>query len=312
MPNHVHNVIFHIDDPKAIITGHNVDYRKVIPQPDPVVGIPNVWCGVISKYKERLTSELKFRLVIGEYPSSDLVKQRISEFKSLQDFMEWATITANELIEVGKLPKDYASMFHDELHDLKVKTAFEHIISCMYCMNLYGYENELDWNLANWSTKWNAYAHTHNDYKYSDKVYHTVGFRSAWSPPFSVYFALAKKTNFLTFTTDEVLGEECYIFLGLQGECYKWCVSGTDIGNIVATAICHTHEDFEEVSDFHVQHLMYDSVKDITTLDKIFVRQEAKKKFRVILDEFERVLTMEQSYNSAKESILSKHLIIGG
>lgn len=312
MPNHIHNVIFHIDNPKVILTGHNVDYNKVIPQPIDIFGVPSIWGGVIPKYKERLTSELKFKLVVG-FPSSELIKQKLREFKSLQDFKDWATIISKKLIEVGKLPKDFSSMYYDKIHNTTCNTAFDYIVTCMYCKYIYGFEHELDWNLAHWSTKWNAYCPVHNIYEYTDKMYKTVGFRSAWSPPFLVYTELARRTNFLAFTTDEVLGSECYILLGQNGNLLKWNVSSTDIGYIVSTALEYTHENSADIEDYHVQSLLYtESLDCITDLDKLFVQQEAKNKFKVILDEFERVLAMKQDYNSAKESILSKHLIIGG
>ena len=78
----------------------------------------------------------------------------------------------------------------------------------------YGHKDWYGWSNANWGTKWNAYDQ-------QELEFGTIQFDTAWSTPYPVMEALAKKYHNLTFEVkfaDEDLGSNCgaYKFEGGQ------------------------------------------------------------------------------------------------
>ena len=71
---------------------------------------------------------------------------------------------------------------------------------------LYGENNWYDWSLKNWGTKWNAYDQAG---PFEGENYVEYIFSTAWSCPFYVYVALAKKYDIEVKYADEDIGFNC-------------------------------------------------------------------------------------------------------
>jgi len=70
----------------------------------------------------------------------------------------------------------------------------------------YGYDNWYDWSVSNWGTKWNACQAERAD----DEC---ISFKTAWSPPEQIFYALSKKfpDNEINIICEEE-GQSFYFF----------------------------------------------------------------------------------------------------
>ncbi len=85
---------------------------------------------------------------------------------------------------------------------------------------LYGENNWYDWSVKHWGTKWNAYDFESNEY-YPNPII----FSTAWSAPYEIYEALAKKFPNLKFSVqyaDEDMGNNCGEITYENGEFHDW------------------------------------------------------------------------------------------
>lgn len=110
------------------------------------------------------------------------IKGKPDEVKKVLDFME-GDKTRFDFNKILPMPP--------VLHDMTSPAPKEQKKAQATLAKKYGYGNWYEWAHANWGTKWNT-SDDINIYDPHDGSA-TIGFQTAWSPPFPVIKALGKK-----------------------------------------------------------------------------------------------------------------------
>lgn len=173
-----------------------IDFNKILPMPE---GLHGDVSGTVKDWA---------RIAFGVFDLTTLLNASVDVMAAIRN-SSWTSAagamkrdTLLRLISDGPRPKDFGD------------AQFEQFINCIRYLRQFGHAGALEWAVANWGTKWNAYRQT----RVSDTV---VRFHTAWTPPTAAIQALSRKRPAESFRlrwASENVGQETGIVTFKAGE----------------------------------------------------------------------------------------------
>ena len=225
MPNHVTNELTceHKTTLDSLAGGDPVepiDFNKIVSMPESLHGDVS---GTVKDWA---------RIAFGVFDLTTLLNASVDVMTAIRN-SSWTSAagamkrdTLLRLMTAGPAPKDFDD------------AQFEQFIHCIRCLRQFGHAGALEWAVAKWGTKWNAYHQS----RVSDTV---VQFHTAWTPPTAAIQALSRKypaESFRLRWASENVGYETGIVTFKGGELvYSYnVIDGSPEAHRLANAVLFT------------------------------------------------------------------------